>query len=525
MKNMTLNNIVRMKRTIVYPLMGAIACSGLSGCNSGPAQPQPPNIVFILADDIGYGDLSCYGATRVQTPNVDRLAASGIRFLNAHSAAATSTPSRYALLTGQYAFRRNDTGIAAGNAPSIIRPEQPTVPAMMQAAGYTTAAVGKWHLGLGVDTNQPWNDYITPGPKQLGFDYSYIMAATGDRVPCVYLENQRIVSLDPSDPVEVSYTTPFPGEPLGKDHPELLTKLHHSHGHDMAIVNGIGRIGYMRGGKQALWVDEYIADSITSHAVAFIERNKDKPFFLYFGTNDIHVPRWPHPQFVGKTGMGPRGDAILQFDWTIGQVLSALERNGLMDNTIVIITSDNGPVIDDGYKDQAVEMLGDHNPRGPLRGGKYSAFEAGTRVPFIVSWPAGGVAKGVDSHALVSHLDLFASLAALTGRTLPDAAAPDSFNQLPAWLGHDAKGRDYVMEQASTLSVIEGDWKYIAPANRDFPYNVLTGTETGAITQPQLYYLPDDIGERTNIAANHPEIVAKLAALIEMVKNTPRTRL
>ena len=513
-----------MKKSLYFPLLGAAACCELIGCQSAPDNARQPNIVFILADDIGYGDLSCYGATRVQTPNVDRLAASGVRFLNAHCAAATSTPSRYALLTGQYAFRRNDTGVAAGNAPSIIKPDQHTVPAMLQAAGYTTAAVGKWHLGLGVDTNQPWNEYIAPGPKELGFDYSYIMAATGDRVPCVYLENQRIVNLDPTDPVEVSYTTPFQGEPLGREHPELLTKLHPSHGHDMAIVHGISRIGYMKGGKQALWVDEFIADSITSKAVAFIERSKDQPFFLYFGTNDIHVPRWPHPQFVGKTGMGPRGDAILQFDWTVGQVLDALERNGLTDNTIVIITSDNGPVIDDGYRDQAVELLGDHKPWGPLRGGKYSAFEAGTRIPLIVSWPKSGVAKGKDSYALLSHIDFFASLAALTGQTLVDDAAPDSFDQLRAWLGKDEKGRDYVIEQAGTLSVIEGDWKFIAPSNRDNPYQANTNTETGTITQPQLYNLMEDIGERNNIASAHPDITEKLSTIINKVRTTPKTR-
>jgi arylsulfatase A-like enzyme len=351
------------------------------------------------------------------------------------------------------------------------------------------------------------------------------MAATGDRVPCVYLENQRIVSLDPSDPVEVSYTTPFPGEPLGRTHPELLTKLHPSHGHDMAVVHGISRIGYMKGGKRALWVDEFIADSITSKAVAFIERSKDKPFFLYFGTNDIHVPRWPHPQFVGKSGMGPRGDAILQFDWSVGQIMDALERNGLTDNTIIILTSDNGPVIDDGYKDRAVELLGNHKPWGPLRGGKYSAFEAGTRVPFIVSWPGGGVNKGKQSYSLVSHIDLFASLASLTGQVLTGDAAPDSFDQLEAWLGHDNKGRDYVIKQAgNTQSVIEGDWKYIAPSPGNNPYNANTDTETGFITQPQLYNLKDDIGERNNIAAEHPDIVEKLAALINKVKAASKTR-
>jgi arylsulfatase A-like enzyme len=512
-----------MKTTIIcsVSLLGTVAVS----CGDEQKLPKQPNIIFILADDIGYGDLSCYGATRIKTPNVDRIAASGVSFMNAHCAAATSTPSRYALLTGQYAFRRNDTGIAAGNAPSIIKPEQKTVQAMLQTVGYTTAAIGKWHLGIGEDTNQNWNGYVAPGPKELGFDYSYIMSATGDRVPCVYMENQRVVSLDPSDPIEVSYTEPFPGEPLGRTHPELLTKLHPSHGHDMAIVHGISRIGYMRGGKQALWVDEYIADSITSKAVAFIERNKDKPFFLYWGSNDPHVPRWPHPQFVGKTGMWPRGDAIVQFDWSVGQILDALERNGLLENTIVIITSDNGPVLDDGYIDQAVELVGDHKPWGPLRGGKYSAFEAGTRVPFILSWVKGGVPKGTQSYAPLSHLDFFASMAALTGVALDDDAAPDSFDQLKAWLGQDDKGRSYVVKQStSTLSVIEGDWKYIAPSNRDNPFLVNTGIETGFITQPQLYNLKDDIGEQNNRATAHPDKVEALAALLEMVKTTPKTR-
>jgi len=514
-----------MKKSIYFPLLGAVTCSGLAGCSTGTDKPQQPNIVFILADDIGYGDLSSYGSVKIQTPHTDRVAAAGVAFMNAHCAAATSTPSRYALLTGEYAFRRNDTGVAAGNAPSIIKPEQKTLPAMLQAAGYTTAAIGKWHLGLGANTNQNWNGYVSPGPRELGFDYSYIMSATGDRVPCVYMENQRIVSLDPSDPVEVSYTTPFPDEPLGSTHPELLTKLRPSHGHDMAIVHGISRIGYMKGGKQALWVDEFIADSITSKAVAFIERNKDKPFFLYWGSNDPHVPRWPNPQFVGKTGMGPRGDAIVQFDWSVGQIIDALERNGLLDNTIVIITSDNGPVLDDGYLDQAVELNGGHKAWGPLRGGKYSALEAGTRVPFIVSWPKGGVPKGKKSHTPISHIDFFASMAALTDQTLDDDAAPDSFDQLKAWLGHDEKGRDYVIKQAgATLSLIEGDWKYIAPSPRDNPYLAHVDIESGYITQPQLYNLKDDIGERNNLAAEHPDKVEKLAALVKWARNTPKTR-
>ena len=231
----------------------------------------------------------------------------------------------------------------------IIRPEQTTIADIFQQRGYTTGAVGKWHLGLGSETGkQDWNGFITPGPQDIGFDYSYLMAATGDRVPCVFVENQRIVNLDPNDPVEVSYKTPFPGEPLGKTHPELLTKLKPSHGHDMAIVNGISRIGYMKGGKSALWVDENIADSIACKSVEFIEKHKAEPFFLYVGTNDVHVPRVPHPRFVGKSGMGPRGDSLLQFDWIVGQILASLEKNGLDENTLIIVTSDNGPVVDDG---------------------------------------------------------------------------------------------------------------------------------------------------------------------------------
>ena len=194
-----------------------------------------------------------------------------------------------------------------------------------------------------------------------------------------------MVGLDPADPITVNYTKKTGDWPTGKENPELL-KMHPSHGHDMTIVNGISRIGYMTGGKSALWVDEDIADVITGKAVKFIEENKNKPFFLYFSTHDIHVPRTPNQRFIGKSGMGPRGDAILEFDWSVGEIIKTIDHLGLAPNTIIIVTSDNGPVVDDGYKDQAVELLGSHKPAGPLRGGKYSAFDGGTRVIFIASW-------------------------------------------------------------------------------------------------------------------------------------------
>ena len=476
---------------------------------------EKPNVIFILADDIGYGDLSCYGEKTISTPNVEALAAKGVRFTDAHATAATSTPSRYSLLTGQYAWRRPDTGVAPGDAGMIIRPEQTTLADVFKSAGYATAAVGKWHLGLGDKTGtQDWNGIITPGLKDIGFDYSYIMAATGDRVPCVFVENQQVVNLDPSDPIQVSYKTPFPGEPLGKDHPELLTKLKPSvnHGHNQAIVNGISRIGYMKGGKSALWTDEYIADSITSKAVKFIEENKDQPFFLYFATNDVHVPRVPHPQFVGKSGMGARGDAILEFDWSVGEVLKTLDKLGLTENTIIVLTSDNGPVVDDGYQDRAVELLGQHRPWGPFRGGKYSNFEAGTRVPFIVKWPA--KVKPRISDALVSQVDLFASFSELLNVKIENGAATDSHSYLSTFLGKERKGRDYIIEHAGALSVSTGKWKYIDPSNGP-AYNKLTDTELGNSKEPQLYKIKKDRGEKNNVAAENPDMVAKLKTYIE----------
>ena len=245
-----------------------------------------------------------------------------------------------------------------------------------------------------------------------------------------------------------------------------------------------------------MWKDENIADSILYKSVQFIERHKDTPFFLYVGTNDVHVPRFPHPRFVGKSGMGYRGDAILQFDYTVGKIINALRKQGLLENSIVVLTSDNGPVVDDGYADRAVELLGDHRPWGNMRGGKYSSFEAGTRVPFIVHWPA-KVAPGV-SDALVSHIDLFASFANLIGVKIPKGAAVDSRNQIKALLGKDKKGRDYVIESARSLSITDGEWKYITPNNAN-PYNKLTQTELGNSKEEQLYNLKIDVGEKENM--------------------------
>ena len=487
--------------------------------SNGEGEADLPNVIFIYADDLGYGDLECYGAKNVETPNVNRLAAAGVRFTNAYATAATSTPSRYSMLTGEYAWRQPGTDVAAGNAGLIIRPERYTIADMFKNAGYATAAIGKWHLGLGDKTGeQDWNAPLAAALGDLGFDYSYIMAATADRVPCVFIENGKVANYDPEAPIEVSYKRPFDGEPLAKDHPELLFNLKSSHGHDMAIVNGIGRIGYMKGGGKALWKDENIADSITSHAVAFIEQNKDKPFFMYFATNDVHVPRFPHERFRGKNPMGLRGDAIAQFDWSVGQIMAALDRLGLTKNTLIILSSDNGPVTDDGYADRSEELLKGHKPAGPLRGGKYSAFEAGTRIPAIASWPK--VMKEAHvSDALVSQIDWFSSLGSLIGAKLPKGAAPDSRDYLDAWMGKDGIGRSCVIEQAAnhTLSVRTKDWKYIEPS--DGPKMIPWGPkiETGYLNVPQLYNLSKDIYEETNLAEKHPDILRELHDLLKRV--------
>ena len=488
---------------------------------------ERPNVIFIVADDLGYGDLSCYGASKVQTPCVDGLAARGVRFTDAHACASTSTPSRYGLLTGEYPFRRKGTDVAAGNAGMIIRPEQFTLADVFRQAGYRTAAIGKWHLGLGSKTAaQDWNGLLDETPADIGFDESYIMAATADRVPCVFIENGRVANYDASAPIEVSYQQNFPNEPTGAQNPELLTKLRPSHGHSMSIVNGISRIGYMRGGGKALWQDENIADSIVAHAVRFIEQSAGSPFFLYLCTNDIHVPRYPHDRFRGKNEMGLRGDAIVQFDWTVGEIVAVLREKGIEDNTLVVLTSDNGPVLDDGYDDHAVELAGDHRPGGPFRGGKYSAFEAGSAVPFIVCWP-GRIAGGQESDALLALTDGVASMASLVGVSLPEGAAPDSRNSLATWLGQSKESCPYVVSMAAnrSLTLRTKRWKYMEPSDGKpiIPWG--PKIETGYLKTPQLFDIKKDIGETKDVSRKKPRVLLRLQHVLKKVKEQCGERL
>ena len=475
--------------------------------------------MLLYADDVGYGDVSCYGATKVRTPNIDALASRGVRFTDAHSPSATCTPSRYALMTGEYAWRKKGTAVLPGSASLIIEPGRTTLPSLLRQAGYTTGCVGKWHLGLGRG-DLDWNGRIAPGPRELGFNYSFILPATGDRVPCVYVENHRVVGLDPKDPIRVSYEKPVGDDPTGRERPDLL-KVKPSHGHDMTIVNGISRIGYMTGGQSARWVDEDMADTFVRKATAFIERSHAKPFFLYFSTHDIHVPRAPHARFRGASECGLRCDTIRQLDWCVGQLTATLDRLGLSRNTLVIFTSDNGPVVDDGYQDRAVEDLNGHQPAGPWRGGKYSNFEAGTRVPFITHWPRR--IKPGTSDALVSQIDFLASFASLTGTALAHEAGPDSFDVLPALLGASKTGREHLVEHARTQSLRQGRWKFIPPNPGD-RLNRNVNIETGADSEAQLYDLASDPGEETNLAAQQPERVKQMSALLDKLRSAGRSR-
>lgn len=500
-------------------LLGLVPMLLLTGMLSAQGTVKSkPNIVLIYTDDLGYGDVGSYGTSAIPTPNIDRLAKKGVRFTNAHATSATCTPSRFSLLTGKYAWRKEGTGIAPGDASLIIPVATKTLPGTLQQAGYHTAVIGKWHLGLGDANGVDWNGKVAPGPLEIGFNYSFLIPATGDRVPCVFVENHEVVNLDKTDPIKVSYVGPVdPNAPTGKKNPELL-KLHPSHGHDMTIVNGISRIGYMSGGNAALWKDEDFADMLVKKANAYITQQKNGPFFLYFSTHDIHVPRIAHPRFAGKSGFGPRGDVLLQLDWTVGEIEKTLKENGLLENTMIIFTSDNGQVIDDGYKDEAVEKLGNHKPGGIYRGGKYSAFEAGTRVPFIVSWD-GMMEAGKVNDAMFSQIDLYASLASLAGVAIESGQAPDSKDNLAVLLNKSNESRTFLIEQSlnSTLSLLIGNWKYIEPSKGP-AVNKDTNTELGNLPRPQLYDLSKDPGETKNLAEQYPGKVSEMKLILDLLK-------
>jgi len=469
---------------------------------------EKPNVIILYVDDLGYGDLSCYGGA-IPTPNIDSLANNGVRFTDAHASASTCTPSRYSLLTGKYAFR-NKAAILPGDAPLLIDTTIITLPKIFKSAGYSTAVVGKWHLGLGYGKTD-WNKNISPGPNQIGFDYSFLIPATGDRVPTVFVENGSVVKLDANDPIVVDYQNPVSNE-LDSQSVKIRADAQHSN----TIINGVGRIGFMTGGTAAHWVDEDIPAVLNERVVEFI-RSSAKSFFLFYSLHDIHVPRLPHADFAGTTAQGARGDVIAQMDWVVGELVATLKRENKLDNTIIIFTSDNGPILADGYDDDAEELTGNHNASGGFRGGKYSAYEAGTRVPTFVYWKD-QVKAGV-SDALLTQVDLLASLAALTKVQVSEVI--DSENYLNAWLGKDKIGRSIMLEESFALGVRAGKLKYIRPFSGSTPdWLANKNVETGLVNYPQLYNLTNDWEEQINLANSNPEKVNELEKVITQIINT-----
>ncbi|NRT14965.1 arylsulfatase A-like enzyme [Flavobacterium sp. 28A] len=474
---------------------------------------KKPNIIFIYADDLGYGDLGIYDAQGIKTPNIDKLAIGGIKFTDAYATSATCTPSRYGLLTGSYPWRNAKAKILPGTAPLLIDTLQMTIPKMLRANGYDTGIVGKWHLGLGTG-NVDWNKHISPGPNEVGFDYSFIMAATQDRVPTVYIRNGNVVGLDPKDPIEVSYKTNFDGEPTALSNPEML-KMKWHHGHNQSIVNGIPRIGFMKGGASAKWVDEDMADTFLEEAKNYISSHKKAPFFLYYALQQPHVPRTPSPRFVGASGLGPRGDVIVEADWCVGQLMEELEAQGLLENTLIVLSSDNGPVLNDGYYDVAVEKLGNHKPAGLLRGGKYSLFDGGTRVPFITYWD-GTIQAGV-SDAVVCQVDLLASLAKLVGSN--ETNYGDSENLLNELVGNSKVGRKSLVLEANSKTLIrQGDWIMIPPYKGASKINTEVNIEMGADDDYQLYNTKEDISQKNNLAKKFPKKLKELRDSFEKIR-------
>ncbi|WP_447642971.1 MULTISPECIES: sulfatase family protein [Chitinophagaceae] len=485
---------------------------------------QRPNVLVLYVDDLGYGDLSCYGAQPIATPNIDWLAQNGLKFTNAHATASTCTPSRFSILSGRYAWRKKGTNILPGNANLTIPTNITTLPKVFQQAGYATGVVGKWHLGLGDHTPIDWNKEVTPGPREIGFDYSFIFPATADRTPTVFMENQKIIGLEKSDPIEVNYEKQYVGELTGRDHPELLKmKSDPNQGHNGHITNGIGRIGFMKGGKRAEWTDEELAGTFNTKSLEFIDSSihHQKPFFLYYALHNIHVPRMPGTVFKGKSQLGYRGDAILEMDHSVGIILDALKRRGLLDNTIIIFSSDNGPVLNDGYLDNSAETAEqlNYSPAGPFRGGKYSALEGGTRVPFIVYWNK-QVAKNSVSNALFTQIDLMASFADMLHIDLPKSETFDSKNYFSTMIGKSNKDRDFIIEQPANnrLCIVQNGWKYISPAKGPAVMRDVN-IETGISVDDQLYNLNKDPKELNNLAKQDVVLLEQLKTFLAQVSS------
>jgi arylsulfatase A-like enzyme len=481
-----------MKTHLILGSLLAFACFPVSAA-------ETPNILVIFADDVGWGDAGCYGATKVKTPNIDRLAREGQRFANGHASAAVCTPTRYSLLTGQYSWRQNgaglDKGVSNGGSPLLVPTAMTTAPGLLKNAGYQTALIGKWHLGFG-ETKPDYNNELKPGPLEIGFHEFFGIPATNDRVPTVFVRDHRVLGLDPSDPIAINYN---------KDEAK-------SQGMS-AYIAGRNRIGWMKGGKAAWWKDTEIADTLTGECVQFIERNKEKKFFLLYAPHNVHAPAITHKRFAGSSGLGNRADMLLELDASIGKILETLDKHDLAKNTLIIYSSDNGAYVNDEDG---------HKPTGPFRGKKSQLWEGGHRVPFIVRWPA-RIQPG-EPKELVSTIDIPATVSAAAGISIPESSLPDSYNLLPAMLGEkDAPKRDdlVVMSGTGQLALRSGDFKYIPDlSNADGWYG---GKKKGP-KKPGLYDLSKDPGETQNLYQKQTSMGKRLADRLEEMRTKTATR-
>ena len=520
-----------MKRRQFLRTIGAGVGLALAGkCLAADSKPsRKPNIVLINADDLGFGDLGCYGAAKVKTPNIDRLAKQGRMFTDAHSASAVCTPSRYALLTGQYPFRNKGLwGPVMLKSPLVIDPGQFTLGKLMKEAGYSTACIGKWHLGFGGKSPVDWNKPLKPGPLELGFDYYFGVPVVNSHPPFVYVENHRVVGLVPEDPMV------YRAKAATKAYPEKM---------------GLDWIG---GGKaaHALYEDEKVATTLTGKAVKWIkDQNADeneRPFFLYLATTNIHHPFTPAPRFKGKSKCGRYGDFIGELDWIVGRILAALDDIKAADNTLVIFTSDNGGMLNQGG--QAAWKAG-HRLNSDLLGFKFDAWEGGHRVPFIARWP-GKIPPGTTSGQLICNVDMLATMSAVVGRKLKNGQGPDSFNILPALTG-TPKGsiRDHLVicpRSKNHITLRRGKWVYITargnggftgrrigqhtlggPAAHALTHHVNSDIADGKIKSgappAQLYDLQADRSQTKNLYNEKPEIVKQMKALLDRCQKAKRT--
>ena len=502
-----------MSHRIAHPLLIALVLVGMI-CGKTRAADQP-NIVLINADDLGYGDVGCYGATKLQTPNIDRLAKEGRRFTDAHTASAVCSPSRYGLMTGQFPLRRNFWGPLPLTNELTIDTSQPTIASVLKSAGYDTAMIGKWHLGFGKGKTD-WNKPLKPGPLELGFDYYFGMPTVNSGPPFVYVENHGVVDYDPDDPFVMrkeSVTQKFPEK------------------------SGYTAIGGAKKAHQR-YRDEFVGTTFAEKAVAWInerdQQDERRPFFLYLATTNIHHPFTPHPRFKGTSQCGLYGDFVHELDWIVGELLQTLDDAGLADNTLVIFTSDNGGMLNNtGQK----AWKAGHRLNGKLLGFKFGAWEGGHRIPWIVRWP-GHVPAGTESDALISQIDLLPTFAAVSGAPIPKHAVLDGVNQLTEWTGTATKpARDMLIISPNSpmhLTVRKGKWVYI-PARDEGGFqgqkigdHLLAGAAAQQLTKlvnsdvvdgkirndappAQLYDLQADPYQARNVHDEYPEVVAELA--------------